>query len=78
MSVFSLIFFTFAVKFCLYTMVENPIWIVPIELLHGLTYALPFATAVSYAAHIAPAGAEGTLQGIVGTVLMGIGTRFNV
>lgn len=74
MTAFSLAFFTIAVKFSLYTMVENPVWILPIELLHGLTYALPYSAAISYTAHIAPAGAEGLLQGIVGTVLMGIGT----
>lgn len=27
MTAFSLVFFTFAVKFCLYTVVENPVWI---------------------------------------------------
>jgi len=50
--------------------------VLPVELLNGLTYALAYAAATSYSAEISPAGAEGTLQGIVATALMGIGKQF--
>jgi len=50
--------------------------VLPVELLNGLTYALACSAAASYAADLAPVGAEGTLQGIVGTALLGIGMQF--
>ncbi|KAL5236076.1 hypothetical protein ACI65C_003486 [Semiaphis heraclei] len=73
MNVFSLLFLTFAVRFFLYSIISNPVWVLPVELLNGITYALGYSTAISYAAELAPVGAEGTLQGIVGTALEGIG-----
>lgn len=39
---------------------------------------MSFSAAISYAARVSPAGAEGTLQGVVGTALNGIGLRFIV
>ncbi|XP_022182048.1 major facilitator superfamily domain-containing protein 6-A-like isoform X2 [Myzus persicae] len=73
MKVFSLMFFLFAVRFLLYSIITNPVWVLPVELLNGLTFALAYSAATSYAAELAPVGAEGTLQGIVGTALQGIG-----
>lgn len=66
-------FFTFAIVFGLYGIIENPIWILPIEILNGSLFGLTFATALSYATHVTPVGSEGTLVGIVGTVMDGIG-----
>lgn len=77
MNVFSLMFLTFAARFFLYSIIRNPIWVLPVELLNGITYALTYSAAISYAAILAPPGAEGTLQGVVGTAQMGIGLRFN-
>lgn len=74
MHVFSIMFLAFAVRFYLYSIITNPILVLPVELLNGITYALGYSTAISYAAQLAPVGAEGTLQGIVGMVLNGIGT----
>lgn len=71
MTAFSLVFFTFAVKFCLYTVVENPVWITS-----RTNTCITLFDDISYAARIAPAGAEGMLQGIVRTVYMGLGMRF--
>ncbi|XP_050057858.1 major facilitator superfamily domain-containing protein 6-A-like isoform X2 [Aphis gossypii] len=73
MKVFSLMFFGFAVRFFLYSIIKNPVWVLPVEFLNGLTYALAYAAATSYSAEITPVGAEGTLQGIVATALLGIG-----
>lgn len=76
MNVFSLVFFTFSVRFFLYSVIKDPVWVVPVELLNGVTFALAYSAAISYAARLAPVGAEGTLQGIVGTASMGIGLQF--
>ncbi|XP_016658375.1 major facilitator superfamily domain-containing protein 6-A isoform X2 [Acyrthosiphon pisum] len=73
MTVLSAVFFTFTCIFSLYTIIENPLWALPVELLNGITFAMSYSAAISYAALIAPAGAEGTLQGVVGTAYMGIG-----
>jgi len=76
MKVFSLMFFVFAVRFFLYSIITNPVYVLPVELLNGLTYALAYSAATSYVSELAPVGAEGTLQGILGTALLGIGMRF--
>ncbi|CAI6362092.1 unnamed protein product [Macrosiphum euphorbiae] len=73
MTILSVVFFTFTVIFSLYTIIENPLWELPVELLSGITFAMSHSAAISYAALITPAGAEGTLQGVVGTAYTGIG-----
>ncbi|XP_025199984.1 major facilitator superfamily domain-containing protein 6-like [Melanaphis sacchari] len=73
MTIFSIVFFTFTCIFSMYTIIKNPLWTLPVELLNGLTFALSYSAAISYAAIITPTGAEGTLQGIVGTAYTGIG-----
>lgn len=60
----------------MYTIIENPLWALPVELLNGITFALSYSAAISYAALITPTGAEGTLQGVVGTAYTGIGSIF--
>lgn len=75
MNAFSLIFLGFAVRFYLYSIITNPVWVLPVELLNGVTYALGVSTAVSYVAAFSPVGAEGTLQGIVGMTVEEIGMR---
>lgn len=74
MNSFSLMFVGFAVRFFLYSIITNPVWVLPVEMLNGVTYALAYSAAASYAAQIAPPGAEGTLQALLGTALMGFGT----
>jgi len=74
MTIFSMVFFTFTFIFSLYTIIENPLWALPVELLNGITFALSYSAAISYASLITPAGAEGTLQGVVGTAYTGIGS----
>lgn len=75
MHVFSLMFFTFTLIFSAYSVIKDPLWALPVEVLNGIVFGLVYSAAISYAAHVTPAGAEGTLQGFVGTALNGIGTR---
>jgi len=77
MNSFSLMFFGFAVRFFLYSIITNPVWVLPVEILNGVTFALAYSAATSYAALIAPAGAEGTLQGLLGTAMIGLG-KYNM
>lgn len=74
MTVFSLMFLGFAARFFLYSIITNPVYVLPVEIFNGPTYALAYSAATSYAAVLAPVGTEGTLQGIVGTAFVEIGT----
>ncbi|XP_016658380.1 major facilitator superfamily domain-containing protein 6 isoform X2 [Acyrthosiphon pisum] len=71
-TILSIVFFTFTCIFSMYTIIENPLWALPVELLNGITFGMSYSAAISYAALITPAGAEGTLQGVVGTAYTGI------
>lgn len=76
MTVFSLMFFTFTVVFAAYSFITDPLWALPFEVFNGVMYAMAYSAAISYADIITPAGAEGTLQAVVGTALSGIGVQF--
>lgn len=69
----SLVLFAFGIRFLLYSTLTNPWWCLPIELLHGPTYGLFYATMASYASMIAPPGTDTTVQGLVGAIFEGIG-----
>ena len=69
----SLVVASFGVRFLLYSMLENPWYSLPIEILQGPTVALMFVSMVGYAYKIAPTGGEGTMQGVMGGVMEGIG-----
>ncbi|XP_042871057.1 uncharacterized protein LOC122252587 [Penaeus japonicus] len=62
---------TFCLRLCLYGAVTNPWWFLPIELLHGVSYAVAFAGVASYANSVTPEGAEATMQAIFGGVFFG-------
>lgn len=49
----------------LYTVIWNPVWIVLIELLNGLTYALALAVKMSYGKKIAPPDMLNTVIGVI-------------
>ncbi|XP_068142157.1 LOW QUALITY PROTEIN: major facilitator superfamily domain-containing protein 6 [Drosophila tropicalis] len=72
-NVMSLVLFAFGVRFILYSMLQNPWYILPIELLNGLTFGLFYATMASYASIVAPPGTEATMQSLVGAIFEGVG-----
>ncbi|XP_022179023.1 major facilitator superfamily domain-containing protein 6-like isoform X2 [Myzus persicae] len=74
MNVFSVMFFVYALIFFLFSIIENPVYVLPVEILSGVAFALFYSGAISYADLLSPSGAEGTVQGVVGTALTGIGT----
>ncbi|KAL9912022.1 major facilitator superfamily domain-containing protein 6-A isoform X1 [Glossina fuscipes] len=69
----SLVLFGFGVRFILYSMLQDPWYVLPIELLNGVTFGLFYATMASYASIVAPPGTETTMQGLVGAIFEGIG-----
>lgn len=58
----SLVLFMFGLRFFLYSLLKNPWYVLPIELLDGLSVSLFYVCMTSYASLIAPAGTEATLQ----------------
>lgn len=76
MTAFSISFAMFSLRFFLYSVIEDPLWVLPVELTNGITFTLAFVSGISYAAKVAPVGSEGTLQGLFGMAFQGIGERF--
>ncbi|XP_050430860.1 major facilitator superfamily domain-containing protein 6-A-like [Adelges cooleyi] len=73
MAAFSVSFAMFSVRFFLYSIINDPLWVLPVELLNGVSFAMSFLSGVSYAAKVAPPGGEGTLQGLYGMAFQGLG-----
>lgn len=70
----TLCFFTYALRLGLISLIPNPWWLVPIEMvMQGCTYALCYTCIVAYAAAIAPQGTSATVQGLVAGVDDGLG-----
>jgi len=55
-----------------YTYLTNAWWVLPIELLHGLTFAAMWAAGVAFANNRAPNGLEATAQGLYTGVYSGM------
>ena len=63
----------YAVRLVAYTFVPNPLWVLPINLLHGLTFSGMWVAGVAYANAVAPKGFGATAQGLFAGVTMGLG-----
>ncbi|KAJ3662792.1 hypothetical protein Zmor_007119 [Zophobas morio] len=69
----SLVLLVIGIRYILYSVIPDPWWFLPIELLNGLTFGLFYACMASYASIVAPPGTEATMQGLVGAVFEGVG-----
>lgn len=63
----------FSLRIGLYSILQNPWLVLPIDILHGLTYAIFCAAMTLYAIDFAPAGTETTMLGIFGGIFEGLG-----
>ncbi|KAF8766472.1 major facilitator superfamily domain-containing protein 6-like [Argiope bruennichi] len=66
-------FIAFTLRLGLYYILENPWLILPVEILHGLTFAVFYASMTGYASDNAPPGTEATMMGILGGLFEGLG-----
>ncbi|XP_052076346.1 major facilitator superfamily domain-containing protein 6-like isoform X2 [Mytilus californianus] len=66
-------FLAYALRFTMYSILENAWWVLPIELLHGITFGIMWAAATSYGSIITPVGMSGTIQGLLSGVHFGFG-----
>jgi predicted MFS family arabinose efflux permease len=64
----------FAIRFLYYSWLTTPWYILPIELLHGLTYATMWSVSCSYANKISPPECHSTLQTLLNGLHWGIGS----
>ncbi|KAL4082826.1 hypothetical protein QTP88_029482 [Uroleucon formosanum] len=55
-----------AIRMYLYTVIWNPAWIIAIELLNGVSYALGYSVKMSYAKMLAPPDTLNTIIGFIG------------
>lgn len=62
----ALVLGTMAIRLYLYTIITNPQWIILIELLNGVSYALGYAVKMSYAKTMAPSETTNTVIGLIG------------
>lgn len=62
----SLVLFGFGVRFFFYSIITNPVWVLLIEILNGMMYALGRAVTVSYSRMISPPSTNHTVLGLVG------------
>lgn len=65
---------TFSFRFYMYSIITNPIWILPVELTNGITFGLCHAVMMEYARIVAPASALTTVVGFSGALFEGVGT----
>lgn len=63
----------YALRYTLYGVVRDPWSIVPVQLLHGITFGLGWPGFTIYANEIAPTGMTATLQSLKGSSYFGIG-----
>lgn len=61
----TMVLFTFGIRLFLYSLLTNPWWVLPIELMQGITFGIFYATMTMYANIVAPNGTAATLQVIV-------------
>lgn len=67
------VFVAYFMRLCFYSLLFNPWLVLPIEILHSMTFGLMWASATSYGSLITPPGLSGTIQGILSGVHFGFG-----
>lgn len=64
----------YVVRLLAYTAMPSVWWVLPINLLHGLTFSALWVAGVSYANEVAPKGLGATAQGLFTGMTMGLGS----
>ncbi|CAH1777765.1 unnamed protein product [Owenia fusiformis] len=62
-----------SIRFFCYSVIPEAWYVLPIELLHGITFALMYAAASGYGSIVAPKGMSATIQGLIGGLHFGLG-----
>ena len=67
--------FAYAVRYLGYSFLTNAWYVLPVELLHGVSFGLMWAAATAYAFIIAPKGMSATVLGLMAGVYFGLGKK---
>lgn len=67
------VFVAYAIRMCSYSFLDSVFGVLPVEVLHGITFGIMWATSTSYASIISPPGISGTVQGLLGGIHFGFG-----
>ncbi|XP_033743348.1 major facilitator superfamily domain-containing protein 6-like [Pecten maximus] len=67
------VFLAYALRFFFYSLLPNAWFVLPIEVLHSITFGLMWAASTSYASIISPPGMSATVQGIISGLHFGFG-----
>ncbi|KAH9523205.1 hypothetical protein Btru_066088 [Bulinus truncatus] len=68
-----LVALAYALRYLAFSLLTSPLLALPVEILHGVTYSMLWATASSTASIVAPPGTQATCQGIAGAVYWDLG-----
>lgn len=68
-----IVFVAYAIRMISYSFLDSVFGVLPIEVLHGITFGIMWATSTSYASIISPPGISGTVQGLLGGIHFGFG-----
>ncbi|CAM9257154.1 unnamed protein product, partial [Phaeothamnion confervicola] len=63
----------YIMRFTYYALLTNPWMVLPVEVLHGITFAALWNATTAFAHAVAPPGMQSTLQGIATTLHWGVG-----
>ncbi|XP_071506728.1 major facilitator superfamily domain-containing protein 6-like [Diadema antillarum] len=63
----------YAFRFVCYAAITNPLWLIPVEIIHGVSFLLTWTTLVSYLGASVPPECMTTVQGILGALYFGLG-----
>ncbi|KAG8179139.1 hypothetical protein JTE90_015329 [Oedothorax gibbosus] len=74
LNILSLSMAAYCIRFLFYSYLQDPWLTLPMEVVHGITYGLFYATVASYAKLSAKPGTEATTQSILFTTYEGLGS----
>ena len=64
----------YAMRFLYYSVIVDPVWTLPAELMHGITFALGWAAATQYVTALLPPELSSTAQGLLSATQWGLGS----
>ena len=72
-NVMNLVVITWGLRSFLYSTLQSPYWVLPIELLHGITFGLFFPALTSFVNWVSPEGTQTTVQALCMGAYTGLG-----
>lgn len=68
-----IVFIAYSIRLMSYSFLDGVYGVLPVEILHGITFGIMWASSTSYASIISPPGISATVQGLLGGIHFGFG-----